>query len=149
MVQSKYFPDAFYRVSIKGVLVEDDQLMLVEDSESLPIEWELPGGGLDFGENFRGALAREIKEEMGLEVTKIADKPLYMYTHKRFERREMDWFWVLIMAYPIKLDYKKFIPTDSCLSIKFMTKEEMFADKDNIADQIRPLVDLFNPADFK
>ena len=49
--QSPDFPDAFYRVTVKGLLVQDDKLMMVEDAVDYPlVQWELPGGGLDFGE---------------------------------------------------------------------------------------------------
>src|SRR5882724_7613845 len=94
--QSKDFPNAFYRVSVKGLLVRDNKLMLVDDYTGLIAkekdgEWELPGGGLDFGENFQDGLRREIKEETGMTPTWIADKPTYTWIVKREGRRGMEW----------------------------------------------------------
>ena len=36
-----------------------------------PLSWDLPGGGLDFGEDAHKGIIREIKEETGLDVTKL------------------------------------------------------------------------------
>ncbi|MEI6835424.1 MAG: NUDIX domain-containing protein [Candidatus Falkowbacteria bacterium] len=39
--------------------------------------WEMPGGGLDYGETPQDCLAREIKEEMGSEAIYVSRQPLY------------------------------------------------------------------------
>jgi 8-oxo-dGTP diphosphatase len=151
--QSPDFPDAFYRVSIKGLLVRDGKLMMVDDfagirSREKGGEWELPGGGLDFGENFQDGLRREIKEETGMTPTWIADKPTYTWIQKRIGRRGMEWFYVLIMAFQFEVDSLDFVPTEECRAIQFMTKDDLRANKDKIGDQLHPLIDLFDPADF-
>ena len=70
------FPDAFYRVSVKGLCIREGKALLVHDftgrsdTDHRP-EWELPGGGLDFGESFAEGLKREVKEEVGLAITNI------------------------------------------------------------------------------
>jgi len=142
------------RLTFSYPVVRDDKLMMVDDFVGIRAkekggEWELPGGGLDFGENFQEGLKREIEEEMGLKVTQIEEKPAYMYTQKRVGRRGMEWFYVLILAYQFEVNDLNFIPTEECRAIKFMTKEELQANKDKVGDQLHPLVDLFNPADFK
>src|ERR1700754_4601493 len=91
--KSSDFPDAFYRVTVKALIVDENKkLLFVEDHVDDPrVEYELPGGGLDFGESDpRDALKREIKEKMGLEVTWIAEKPVYMWNLKRNNRRGME-----------------------------------------------------------
>lgn len=52
-------------VSIKGVLLEDDRVLLGLNDRD---EWELPGGQLDPGEQPADALVREFAEETGLAV---------------------------------------------------------------------------------
>jgi 8-oxo-dGTP pyrophosphatase MutT (NUDIX family) len=50
-------------VSVKGVLVHDDRVLLLLNKRG---EWELPGGRPDVGEDDRAALKREVREETGL-----------------------------------------------------------------------------------
>ncbi len=59
MQQGKY-PNAFYRVSVKAVILNDkDEVFAVHENE----DWTLPGGGLDHGEEPLSALKRELYEE--------------------------------------------------------------------------------------
>lgn len=53
-----------------GILVRDGAVALVRSSNPLhdPPLWWLPGGGIDFGESPEETLAREFKEETGLDV---------------------------------------------------------------------------------
>lgn len=151
--QSPDFPDAFYRVSVKGAVVRDGKIMLVDDyADTFAVnkggEWELPGGGLDFGEDMRQALVREVQEEMGLKVTWVADRPTYTWTVRREGRRGLKWYWVMVVVFQIEVESLEFVPTDECRAITFLSKDELGASKAKLADQLHPLIDLFNPEDF-
>jgi 8-oxo-dGTP pyrophosphatase MutT (NUDIX family) len=52
-------------VSIKGVVLVGGKLVLLRNERA---EWELPGGRLERGEDPQACLAREIAEELSLEV---------------------------------------------------------------------------------
>ncbi|MCC5903783.1 MAG: NUDIX hydrolase [Halomonas sp.] len=55
-----------FPVSIKGVLVlPSDEVVLALNDRN---EWELPGGRIDIGESSTECLAREFKEELGIDV---------------------------------------------------------------------------------
>src|SRR4051794_14497092 len=54
-----------FPVSVKGVVVRDEKVILVRNSRD---EWELPGGKLELGETPAECLAREIEEELGLDI---------------------------------------------------------------------------------
>lgn len=149
--QSPHFPDCFYRVVSKGLCVRDGKIMLIRDvhpgfHEDTNGAWELPGGGLDFGEDFQTALKREVKEEMDLEVTRIDEKPTYFWTYKRLNMRKIPWHYVLIMAFKFDVKDLNYKTSESCQEMKFFSKEEL--QPLVIADQIEPLKQIFNPTDF-
>jgi 8-oxo-dGTP diphosphatase len=111
-------PNCFYRISIKAlVLDEQGKLLLTREDNGW---WELPGGGLDHGEDIRKGLAREIKEEMGLEVTFMAQTPSYFFTFVAEKSKQ----WMSNVVYEVKLKDLDFTPSDECQEIRFVTKEE-------------------------
>ncbi|MFD9939190.1 NUDIX hydrolase [Nonomuraea sp. NPDC059023] len=61
------------RVSAYAIVTSAGRLLLTRLSESSPIfppgAWHLPGGGIDPGEQPEQALARELREETGLDLT--------------------------------------------------------------------------------
>lgn len=54
---------------------------------SLPLLWEFPGGRAEEGEGDENALARELREEMGIEVA-IGERT--MHTHHDYDAYEID-----------------------------------------------------------
>jgi ADP-ribose pyrophosphatase YjhB (NUDIX family) len=61
-------------VSVKGVLVRDGDVLLLQDPRGA---WELPGGTLQAGESPASCLVRGIAEELGLEVA--VDRPVHVW----------------------------------------------------------------------
>jgi len=56
------------RIRAAGILVKDDQILLVRHEKNGKSYWLLPGGGVDFGESVEDALVREFMEEVGLAI---------------------------------------------------------------------------------
>ncbi len=57
------------KVGVSGILLKEGRLLMYKRNKSLGRGlWELPGGNLEFGENFEDCLLREFKEETGLDV---------------------------------------------------------------------------------
>ncbi|MEN9558477.1 MAG: hypothetical protein RL141_846 [Candidatus Parcubacteria bacterium] len=147
------FPDAFYRVTAKGMCVRDGKVLLVKDftgrsaTDPRP-EWELPGGGLDFGEQFTDAIKREVREEMGLSVTQIEETPTYIWTTRHGTGRGMEWYYVLTVIFRMELEHLDFTPTEECREIRFFSKEELQQHLPTLAAQIVPLATAFDPKKF-
>jgi len=68
---------AAYPVSVKGVLrtPDGDVVLLLNERD----EWELPGGRIESGESSAECLAREILEELDLQVSIGAPLDTYLF----------------------------------------------------------------------
>lgn len=127
----------YYRVSIKGLVVDETgRFMLAREDNG---KWELPGGGLDHGEDPIPGLKREIHEETGLEVTQISPTPKYFVTSKRQNRDA----YVANVIYEIKLKNLDFIPSDECQELRFFTIEE--ARREDLFPNVEKFLEVFDP----
>lgn len=64
-----------------AIIQEADNVLVCQRSVAmaLPLKWEFPGGKIEKGESKEECLAREIQEELGLEIT--VGKELSTLTH--------------------------------------------------------------------
>jgi 8-oxo-dGTP diphosphatase len=147
MQHSEHFPDSFFRVTVKGVYIQDGKILLIKESGKLSGRWELPGGGLDFGESIKEGLEREIKEETGLKLRKLSKNPVYAWTYKfNGNPRNFGWYYSLVLVYRIEIENLDFSPTEECEAVQFFSKEDLKTL--NLHPQINQLIDFFNPEDF-
>lgn len=109
----------YYRISIKGIVIDDDGRILLSREENGM--WEMLGGGLDHEEDHTTCLKREIHEETGLVVTYISPSPKYFVTCKR---RNKDSY-IANVIYEIKLENFEFTPSDECQELRFFSVDEM------------------------
>jgi ADP-ribose pyrophosphatase YjhB (NUDIX family) len=95
-IKSQY-PNTFYRVSVKAVIRnEKNEVLVVKEQGS---EWSLPGGGIDHGESIEEALKRELYEEVLVDEA-FSLKPLgvdFIYLHTKQA-------WFMWVVYEINFD---------------------------------------------
>ncbi len=111
----------YYRVSIKGIIVDNDGKILLSRENNN--KWEMLGGGLEHGEDPIACLKREILEETGLKVTYVSPNPKYFVTtpSMRLEKTVH----IANVIYEIRLNNLEFTPSDECQELRFFSKEEM------------------------
>jgi len=127
-------PNCFYRTSVKALILDEQKRFLLarEDNGF----WELPGGGLDFGENPHDCLVRELQEEMGLEATFINDQPSYFVTIQH-----TNGVWKANVLYEVKLKDLDFTPSSECVEVRFFTPET--AASENLFPIVKEFVKVY------
>ena len=73
----------------------DGRVLIAQRPRGKPLagHWEFPGGKVDAGESERQALARELREELGIEV--LAARPFMRLTHAYAERDVALSLWIV------------------------------------------------------
>ncbi len=88
--------DIQFHITVKGIVIYEGKTLILKrvrpSSDGLGY-WELPGGGLEYGEDPHQALVRELKEETGLDIEII--KPVYTFTATGLLSDK----WVLVFMY--------------------------------------------------
>ena len=134
-------PPCFYRVSAKALILDESRkkFLIVQEEDG---KWELPGGGIDHGENPQEALKRELKEEMGLKTLFIAPRPSYFLTFKN-----VTGYWMSNALYETKVENLSFTPSNECIAIRFVSPDNLPEIIDT-SPNVMELGRMFDPKDF-
>lgn len=72
-------------LQVVAAVIERDGLILIgqrrRDASKHPLKWEFPGGKVEPGETARGALVRELREELAIEATIEAEIESYVFSY--------------------------------------------------------------------
>jgi len=142
-------PNSFYRTSIKALILDENKkVALCKQIINGNDYRDLPGGGLDHGENFKQCLKRELDEEAWLKVKTIADHPSHFITRQKIQdiykntpKREQ---YCANILYETILENTDFTTSDECQEFKFFSKEE--SKEINLFENVKKFFDQYNPS---
>lgn len=134
-------PPCFYRISAKALILDDSRtkFLILQEKDG---RWELPGGGIEHGEDMTLALRREIKEEMGLDLLDVKKDPSYVTTFLNITG-----YWLANVLYEAVPESLKFTPSPECVAIRFVTSEE--AEKLHAYPGLKKFAEVFDPKRHK
>lgn len=120
--------DGDYHLSVLGVIRRTDGKFLITQRVMTkawaPGWWEVSGGAAQAGEESFEAVCREVKEEVGLDVSNAAGG--LVYTYRRDNPEEGDNYFVDV--YRFDMDFEEsdvVIQTEEALGFKVATLEEI------------------------
>ncbi|NUK30471.1 NUDIX domain-containing protein [Parageobacillus sp. VR-IP] len=108
-------------VVVKGLILYEGKVLIVQRAKDDEIgggTWELVGGKVEFGEDLETALVREIKEEVGLDVT--VEKILYATTFKTGPTKQ-----VIILTYLCRSNNRDVVLSKEHIDYRWSTKEQL------------------------
>ena len=119
--------DYLYRISLKALIYNDvGQILVVKEINRT--YWDLPGGGIDFGETIESSLKRELYEEVGYKGGlryQLFDASDEMY----IERIDANQICFYCRVWPENFD---FIPGEEGDEVMFINPEELLLQKGKI-----------------
>ena len=107
-------------VVVKGLILNEGKVLLVKRSNEEEVgggTWELVGGKIEFGEDLKPGLLREIKEEVNLNVT--IERILYTTTFLTDPTRQ-----VILLTYLCQSQTKTVALSSAHSDYHWATKEE-------------------------
>jgi 8-oxo-dGTP diphosphatase len=124
-----------YRISVKATIKDESgRILLLREKDG---SWELPGGGLEHGEDAKEALAREIAEETGLTVEWMSDHPETFWTiRKGTDLPTLKWFAFVVYETKVSGTFRPDPTSDEAQEAKYFSKNEAKALK--LHDNTRP-----------
>lgn len=107
--------------SVGAAIVRDKRaLVTVRAREPEKGRLDLPGGFLEVGEHPADGLAREIREELGVEAEVIGN-PLLLATHTYGEEGE----WVLAIGFRVRIATAEIRPNDDVAEVQWVSAREL------------------------
>jgi 8-oxo-dGTP diphosphatase len=102
-------------VGVYALTINDDCVLLIKKARGPYVgKWDLPGGGLEFGENALEGLSREVFEETGLTIQekKLIGVLSHTVVYKTVTNEEKEMYHLGII-YKTTLDLSKNLKTDT------------------------------------
>jgi len=135
-------PNCFYRISAKALILDETKtkfLLLREENNKRDFPW----WWLDFWEDPKKWIIRELLEETWLKIESISNQPMYFVT----ANRPKEDIWIANVFYETRIKDLNFIPSNECQEIKFISKKD--AENLDIHPNVKAFIEQFNPKNHR
>ena len=123
-----------------GVLIENDKGQLLLQKRSDTGQWCVPGGAMEIGETYEQAAMREIREEVGIEVSDLSLYGLYSGDDRLIHYPNVDEVYSLSVIFHTKSYTGEISDKDSeVIEHRFFGREEI--PKDLFEPDARPILE--------
>jgi 8-oxo-dGTP pyrophosphatase MutT (NUDIX family) len=116
-----------FRPGVYSLIRNDNgQILMIVDGHSK--KWEIPGGGLEIGEDLTNGAIREVKEETGYDIELDSDLPFYIDKDLAYSRGKyqhgLNFYFIGKLKNNIQ-GKQNFAQNEDVLEVKFFDKEEL------------------------
>ncbi|RJQ32037.1 NUDIX hydrolase [Candidatus Parcubacteria bacterium] len=119
-----------FQISIKGLVFNDEgKVLLLHEKKGV---WDLPGGRLEQGQNFKETLERECVEELGVKCEVLDKTPFFAWVAPDNSDR-----WRAMLCFRIKLESFNFKESEECVGYDFFDKNSL--DSINLVPQTKDI----------
>ena len=109
--------DDLFRISLKALIRnEAGELLVVKEKGQM--HWNLPGGGMDHGETYHEALARELREEIGFSG-EFVERLVGCHDARMLPRDES--IWQTIIVFEIDGIGETFVAVEHAKEVRFIS----------------------------
>lgn len=131
-----------------GVIIENEKEEILLQERSDTLDFGIPGGGMELGENLKQAAVREIREETGIE---LSEKELDLFGifsgkngYTKYPNGDETYYTVVVFRSKVKNDVKPKCDSES-ISLNFFNRNEL---PDNIKETDRLWINKWKEKDF-
>lgn len=86
------------RTRVRAIIIKNNAILLIKRTKPNSVYWVFPGGGVEDGEDNKGALVRECKEELGVDVNVLELMSENFFTQKDNEEYKEYFYNCLILG---------------------------------------------------
>jgi len=111
---------------VGAVIVNEGKMILVRRGvEPGKGKWSIPGGLVELGETVRDAVVREAKEETGLEVEIVVDRPLDAFDNIDIDEKGSFHYHYVLLQFLTRQKSGVLKPSSDALDAKWVPLEEV------------------------
>lgn len=126
-----------YRVSVKAIIKNSEgRILLLREKDG---SWDLPGGGLEHGEDPIQTLTREITEETGMKVVRINENPVAFWStniNKKVGSPILKWFAFVLYKAEVSGEFMPNLDSEESQEGKYFSIDE--AKQLQLHDNVKP-----------